>query len=301
LLTEEFSHGSGKRPVWIEERRFWLAIPLTHNAEIIGFVLLLEARAPIDLDWEVFELLHTVARQAASYLAEQDAAAALADAKLLEDYSKRFAFVVHDIKNLSSQLELVVSNARRHGDDPEFRADVMLTIEHSVGRMNRLLSQLKGGKTAAPAPVADVALAIDELVSLHPAPERIRVILPPERILVRMDPGNLLSALTHIVGNALEASGATGDVSIAVRRVDGHATIDVTDRGPGMEISFVRNALFRPFRTTKKDGYGIGAFQTREIVRSAGGTLEVLSTPGAGTTVSITLGLAAMPVLAARV
>src|SRR5208282_6371670 len=92
-----------------------------------------------------FELLHAVARQAASYICEERAAQALADARGLDQYGKRFAFVGHDLKNLAGQLRLIAENARGHGDDPAFRADAFRTIESSVERMNKLLSQLKAG------------------------------------------------------------------------------------------------------------------------------------------------------------
>jgi len=65
------------------------------------------------------------------------------------------------------------------------------------------------------------------------------------------------------------------------------------DDGPGMSAEFIRDTLFRPFGTTKKSGYGIGAYQARELIRRMGGRLEVASTVGAGTQFSIFLPLAA--------
>ena len=56
-----------------------------------------------------------------------------------------------------------------------------------------------------------------------------------------------------------------------------------------MNETFIRDELFLPFRSTKSGGYGIGAFQTRELIRMAGGDLEVISEPGAGTTMRIAL------------
>ena len=56
-----------------------------------------------------------------------------------------------------------------------------------------------------------------------------------------------------------------------------------------MNPEFVKNDLFRPFRSTKSQGYGIGAFECREYIRDMGGILEVESKLGAGTTVRITL------------
>ena len=62
-------------------------------------------------------------------------------------------------------------------------------------------------------------------------------------------------------------------------------------RGVGMDEAFIRNELFVPFRSTKSGGYGIGAFQTRELIRMAGGDLEVISEKDFGTTMRILLPL----------
>ncbi len=278
------------RPRWMTNRRFWLAIPLLHNRDLIGFVLLNEPRASYEVDWEVLELLHTVARQAASYLAQQAAANALADARMLEDFSKRFAFVIHDIKNLSSQLELVVTNAQIHGSNPEFKADAMQTIANSVTRMNKLLSQLRAQRqTEVSFGGVNVVATIRELLTSHPARERIRFSATSMNTHVRIDQAHLFSALSHLLDNAVEASGTKGKVAISVTADRAAVIIDVADEGSGMEAGFVRNGLFRPFRTTKRDGFGIGAFQTREILRAAGGSLEVVKSSGLGTTMRITL------------
>ena len=100
----------------------------------------------MELDWEAFDLLRAAGRQAASYLAEERSTKGLRDSELLTEYSKRFAFVVHDIKNLASQLGLMVTNAHRYIDNPEFQRDMLSTVEDSVSRMNKLLSQLKADR-----------------------------------------------------------------------------------------------------------------------------------------------------------
>ena len=92
------------------------------------------ARAPaVDraLDWEDFDLFaHRRARQVASYLAEERAQTALAEAqRLRSEFDRRFAFILHDIKNLVSQLSLVARNAERHADNPAFRADMIATLQ----------------------------------------------------------------------------------------------------------------------------------------------------------------------------
>jgi putative PEP-CTERM system histidine kinase len=268
----------------------WLAVPLSHRKEIVGFVLLDRAPYTIGLDWEAFDLLRAAGRQAGSYLAEERSTKVLRDSELLTEYSKRFAFVVHDIKNLASQLTLVVSNAKRHIEDPEFQRDMLRTVEDSVARMNNMLSQLK----ADAAPRAARLLDPDPIivaVAAQFAGSQVAVEFDneAEACAVAIDPERLRSALTHLVQNAIDVSCPTDRVIISSRRFAAQLLIEVTDNGPGMDDVFIREELFLPFRSTKSGGYGIGAFQTRELVRMAGGDLEVVSEKGFGTTMRIIL------------
>ncbi len=134
--------------------RTWLAVPLSRGGDIIGFVFLDRPGHNVVLDWESFDLLRAAGRQAASYLAEERLTKTLLNAELLNSYNRRFAFVVHDIKNLASQLGLVMTNARRHIDDPEFRRDMLQTVDDAVSRMNRLLDHLRAEVRCAPAAAA---------------------------------------------------------------------------------------------------------------------------------------------------
>jgi signal transduction histidine kinase len=81
-------------------------------------------------------------------------------------------------------------------------------------------------------------------------------------------------------------------------RIEGQlAVLDVEDTGCGMDEAFIREQLFKPFKTTKGDaGMGIGAFETREYIRSLGGDVEVSSRPGQGTLFRLRLPFSASPV-----
>lgn len=280
-------------PAWsFAPEKVWLAVPLSHRGEIVAFVLLNRANHPISLDWEAFDLLRAAGRQAASYLAEERSTKVLRDTELLTEYSKRFAFVVHDIKNLASQLNLIVSNARRYIGDPEFQRDMLQTVEDSVARMNNLLSQLKSDN----APRAPRLVDPDAVVSAVAAEFASSPVVVESRndavdCIVAIDADRLRSALTHLVQNAIEASRPSDRVIISSRRLGTRLLIDIIDKGPGMDQAFVRNELFLPFRSTKSGGYGIGAFQTRELIRMGGGDLEVISEKGFGTTMRIILPL----------
>ncbi|MGH7030040.1 MAG: XrtA/PEP-CTERM system histidine kinase PrsK, partial [Stellaceae bacterium] len=296
---------------WIQERardaaaegwpfaspRAWLAVPLSHRHELVGFVVLDRPTHAAGLDWEAFDLLRAAGRQAASYLAEERSTKGLREAELLTEYSKRFAFVVHDIKNLASQLGLVVSNARRYIDDPEFQRDMLQTVEDSVTRMNHLLNQLKSDPARRPTALRDPAAILAAVAADFAAGS---VVIDAggasgDRAsgdqIVPIAPDRLRSAVTHLVQNALDASPPGDAVVVSARRLGEQFVVDVIDRGAGMDEAFIRDGLFLPFRSTKSGGYGIGAFQTRELIRAAGGELEVISRQGAGTTMRIVLPL----------
>jgi putative PEP-CTERM system histidine kinase len=274
--------------------RAWLAVPLSHRGEIVGFVLLNRASRTVTLDWEAFDLLRAAGRQAASYLAEESSTKMLRENELLNQYSKRFAFVVHDIKNLASQLGLIVSNAKRYIEDPDFQRDMLRTVEDSVARMNHLLSQLKADAPAtqfSPLLVAPDSIVETVAAEFADGPVVVTTRTDAEDCVVEIDPERLRSALIHLAHNAIEASRPGDRVILSTRRHDAQLIIDIIDHGPGMDAAFVRDELFQPFRSTKSGGYGIGAFQTRELIRTAGGNLEVISEKGAGTTMRILLPL----------
>jgi putative PEP-CTERM system histidine kinase len=276
----------------IASEKAWLAVPLSHRTEVIGFVVLDRATHTITPDWEAFDLLRAAGRQAASYLAEERSTKVLRDSELLTEYSKRFAFVVHDIKNLASQLNLIVSNAARHIGDPEFQRDMLKTVEDSVARMNNLLSQLKADAAPHPPRLLNPNLVVGAVAAeFADAPVPVESRDEIGACAVTIDPERLRSALTHLVQNAVDVSSPGDRVMISSRRFGTRLLIEVTDNGPGMDDAFVRDELFLPFRSTKSGGYGIGAFQTRELIRMAGGDLEVISEQGFGTTMRIILPL----------
>src|SRR6202034_3417019 len=101
------------------------------------------SRAQFKLDHEVFQMLRVVGREVASRVAEQRAAQILSQTRELREYSQRFAVVLHDIKNVSGQLSMLLANAEVYADNPEFQRDMLATVRASVGKITRLLSRLQ--------------------------------------------------------------------------------------------------------------------------------------------------------------
>jgi putative PEP-CTERM system histidine kinase len=271
-------------PDWIlAETDAWIIVPLPHVGTLAGAILL--ARPPLDraLDWEDFDLLRVAGRQAASYLAEARAQDALAEARRFDEFNRRFAFILHDIKNLVSQLSLVARNAERHADNPEFRADMIATLRDSAGRMTDLIARLsqqqRGGGAEATGAVS-LRPVVDAAIARRPGqPIAIDGDCHPVALA---DPARLEQLLAHLVQNAVEASPAGTPVTIRLGEDAAQVWIDVIDRGSGMTAAFIRDSLFRPFVSSKPTGFGIGAFEARQLAEGMGGRIEVESMPGAG-------------------
>src|SRR5690606_12648962 len=117
----------------------WPVIELKTGERLIGFVVLSSPRTPFEIDWEVLDLLKTAQRQAAGYLDRMLAAEALLEARKFDSFNRMSAFVVHDLKNLVAQLSLMLKNAERHRDNPEFQKDMLETVAHVESRMRGLM------------------------------------------------------------------------------------------------------------------------------------------------------------------
>ncbi len=272
-------------PAWImADAHHWAIVPLIHFDRLAGAVLV--ARPPIarTLDWEDFDMLRIAGRQVASYLAEARGQEALSDAKQFDEFNRRFAFIMHDIKNLVSQLTLVTRNAERHADKPEFRADMIATLQSSTTKMNDLLERLSQHNTGRAEEPRSVVLG--PLVTQLAGAKRIQhpVIVAGNMALCALaDPARLEGALGHLLQNAIDASEPSEPVTITVMNQGEETGIEIADKGHGMTLDFVRGQLFRPFASTKDGGFGIGAFEARTIIVAMGGRLTVDSEPELGT------------------
>ncbi len=287
-------------PDWArEDAGIWLAVPLSRREQLTGILLLQRSLAPRDLNWEDVDLLRTLGRQGASYIAEAETQTRLDEARTFEEYNRRFAFVMHDLKNVVSQLALLLRNAEKHADKPEFREDMAATLKSSVTKMTDLLALMgkeKDGRTGVLPAVEAVDLSA-MMAMVAAAMRRSHAALQLEGadapVLVEGDAGRLEAMLTHLVQNAIDASTAESPVTMSMQALPRTVQLQVTDRGHGMSQAFIRDELFKPFRSTKEGGFGIGAYEAREIARAHGGRMDVHSRPGEGTRFVVVLPLKA--------
>lgn len=207
--------------------------------------------------------------------------------------------LLHDMKNLGFRLELLLGNLEEHYGDPDFKRSVVDLLHGTLGKLEATLENWSARKESL---FVKVALDLNDLVGEVLRAARLRDGSRPAGTRVETelgtvphvwgDPHFLTDALSSVLLNALEAAGPAGSVRVRTlvpARSRTRALVEIEDDGAGMAPAFVRGSLFRPFRTTKKGGVGLGLYTARQIVRFHGGDIRVSSTPGKGTVVRITL------------
>jgi putative PEP-CTERM system histidine kinase len=278
-------------PEWmLVENQAWVLVPLVHFEALAGVVLLARPQVNRMLDWEDFDLLRVAGTQVASYLAEARGQEALSDARRFDEFNRRFAFIMHDIKNLVSQLSLLTRNAERHAHNPDFREDMIETLKNSTARMNALLARLsqhnKGKREEARR--IELGFIAEQVAStkrmLHPV-----VISGDGQIMAMAEPARLEQALGHLLQNAIDASPDNEPVTMRIVDHPEGPAIEVIDKGCGMSASYIETSLYKPFASTKDGGFGIGAFEAKSIIGEMGGQIRVSSRPDRGTIFTIIL------------
>jgi len=286
-------YGSLELPEWLRNMpQAWLVVPLLVHDHMLGFIVL--ARSPVQshFNWEDSDLVKTAARQVAVHLAQLEASQALAEAKQFEACNRLTSYVMHDLKNLIAQLSLVVSNAAKHKNNPRFMEDAIVTVDNSVQKMNRLLEHLRSD-TMQTTETGTVELCemLDDVVQTMSNNTPVPTLdCQASGIHVHADRDRCGAIIGHLIRNAQDATPEDGRVIVRLFKRADRAIIEVQDTGTGMDESFIRERLFRPFDSTKgKAGMGIGVYEARDYVHRVGGDLEVISRVGEGTTFRVRL------------
>jgi putative PEP-CTERM system histidine kinase len=274
----------------LRDETLWIIAPLIHIDRIEGIAIL--SRPSIDraLDWEDFDLLRIAGRQAASHIAEAHGSEALAESARFEEFHRRFAFIMHDVKNLASQMALLARNAERHGDKPEFREDMIETLRVSADRLSQLMQRLSQQDRVR----VDQLMAVDIAIIVRRVATAARrqhgvTILGAQQAYARANAETVEQLLTHLLQNAIDASPEDAPITLRMDQDGSQMRLSVEDQGQGMSPLFIRNELFRPFSSTKEGGFGIGAYQARQLAEAMGGQLHVSSIEGRGTSFTLVL------------
>jgi len=290
----------------IQAMRAAACAPLQAGENVVGLLWLSEKRDDEEYTYEDAEFLGAMARQLGAALWFARLAEQLAETRQLESLNRLSSYVLHDIKNHVSGLSLVVQNARRFMDNPDFRRDALKTLEGTVASLTQLMNQVAGMARPTDLQVAPCELKglLDEAAAASglcgagatAADVRFRITCRGPETAV-LDRRLMLRVLINLLTTARESLGGPGEIELAAGLESDVAgaqnlVFRVRDTGRGMSEEFIRTSLFRPLATTKPTGLGVGLSQCRSIVEILGGAITVESRPGTGTTFAVHLPLA---------
>lgn len=271
-----------------------ICAPLATGGRLLGIMVLADRVRGVDYSAEEMDLLKTIGEQVGAALLNIRLSERLLEAKQMEAFQAMSAFFVHDLKNTSSMLSLMLQNLPKHFGNPTFREDALAAISKSVNKINDLIGRLTTLRQKMD--VVPVKTNLNELVERAVANWNRSGQIQIERSLnsvpvVEVDPEQMQKVLTNLFLNARDATGDDGSILVETGRRKEWVSLAVSDNGEGMSKEFIAHSLFRPFKSTKHAGMGIGLFHSRMIVEAHRGKLEVESKEGEGSTFRILLPL----------
>jgi hypothetical protein len=268
-----------------------LVLPLKAGQKAIGWVALGGRASGGAYSYQDRDLMRCVAAQVGDRLQHLLLADRLIMAREMEAFYECSTFFLHDLKNFVATLSLVIQNAERHGHNPEFQQAAMTTIGSTVRKMTALTGTVAAlSRDPSPKVVQlDLNRLVDDVLKSFNGSAPAALIrdakpVPP----VQGDPDQLRQVVLNLILNAQDAVGPEGRIVLRTEPVGRSAQLIVEDNGCGMDHATMTE-LFRPFRTTKGRGLGIGLYQCRKILQAHGGVLEVESEKGKGTRFMIRL------------
>lgn len=294
----------------------------TEDDPSVGLVFLVDDRVRDAFTPEEISLLETVGAQIGVVVANSRAYSRMKERDRLAALGSMAAGLAHEVKNplgaIKGAAQLLEEGAPAGADDPTSREFVGIILEE-VERLDRVVgSFLDYARPHAGNPVPlDLNAAVRRTVQIIQSQITdgaidVQLDLAEPLSRTKIDPEKFRQVLMNLVQNAIQAIDGQGKVTVTtqMRRggrvrvppADGalpasrrsltdeveHVEVSVRDTGPGISPKVLRN-LFIPFFTTKTQGTGLGLAISQSIVQNAGGTIEVHSQPGAGTTFTIVL------------
>jgi len=283
---DEFHKGSNR-----------VCVPVVHGGEVLAIIILGDRVSGVAFTEQDLDLLKSIGDQVVSGLLNVRLSQRLLQAREHEAFQAMAAFFVHDLKNAASTLNLMLQNLPEHFDDPAFREDALRGVGKSVNHINHLISRLS--QLRSELKIQPVDSDLNEVMA-----ETLAAFVPPKDFVVESVPSPLPrlpldrdqfgKVVTNLILNARDACASPGRLRLSTSRSGSWAVLEATDNGKGIAPEFIANSLFRPFKTTKANGLGIGMFQSKMIVEAHGGRITVESMPGNGTTFRVFLPLTAL-------
>lgn len=284
----------GENKEFFEKTNTSLVVPLMNNGNIIGFIILGKSLSNDTYNYEDYDFLKTLARQATSAIMNARLTEELSEAREMEAIGRISLFVLHDLKNLVSTLSMSVDNATENINNSDFQKDMLMTITNTVDKMRGLIKRLSDmpKKVKLNLETVDLVPLIKETIKPFLNGKTKVEVEYPEQLIGRIDREEIKQVIINLLLNAIDATNdENANIKIKIGTDDSMACVTVSDNGCGMSEEYIEKYLFRPFHTTKKKGLGIGLYQCKSIVEAHGGNIKVKSSKDLGTDFTVYLPL----------
>ena len=294
ILSNEQDYADSKLIDMVNSTQAVLCSPLVAGHDVVGFVMQGGDLSGEPYGVDDFQLLKALTTQAAVQIKNTRLAQDLIASKEVDVFSKMSAFIMHDLKNLTNSLSLLSQNARQNMDNPEFQKDAMNTIDQTITRMKGLIEKLSNVRKVVELKMETVELANlinNALGKLAPSRKKNVVITKKtdDLPLISVDRESIEMVVLNVLTNAYDSIEGNGKIYIEALLNGSNVNIKISDTGGGMSYDFIEQSLFRPFKSTKSRGFGIGLYQCKDVVEAHGGRIDVESALGEGTTFTIIL------------
>jgi putative PEP-CTERM system histidine kinase len=277
---------SGLSSEFSDEITILLIVPFFNANDLIGFIVLRDSDENIEYDYEDYDLLKTLASQAAANISNALLSEKLTEAKKMEVMDRVSSFIVHDLKNAASMLSLTTQNAEQHMDNPEFQKDAIRTVVNTTEKIKNIIEKLKilPEKAELHCSSADLGRCVQSEISEIQLNERVSLSYSAvEPVVAEFDKEEIRKVVSNLIINAMDATNGKGEIRIITGIEENMGYVKVSDNGCGMSREFIEKNLFRPFQTTKENGLGIGLYQCKTIIEAHAGVFKVDSKEGRGT------------------
>lgn len=203
--------------------------------------------------------------------------------------------VAHELNNPLNNISTSCQILREEieSSDLELKKELLSQIESETDRARDIVRSILDYSKSGKKETVNLNTVVREAVRFIKAemPPKVELLIDiPENITIFADPQQIKQVFLNLIKNSIEAIGEEGQVSLSARIHAPYVEISFSDTGKGMSQE-VLSRIFDPFFTTKEGrrGYGLGLFVTHNIIKEHGGTIDVQSEPGHGTTFVIRL------------
>lgn len=282
-----------------------LAISLVFDQKLLGFLFLTLNKTYLNYTLENIELLQIFARQVSIALANTFSYEELQQQQQRMFQNEKIALlgqltagIVHELRNPLTAITMTVSNMKQCLDETNYDKKIIERLwrsgQNSIQEMKQFLENMRTFSREdhclmEPIELRNIVEEIVPLLRKKASEHHVQFIQQvPTNLKLTCNAQRIKQVLLNLLLNGIEAMPTGGKLSLTGQAKEQQVIIKVADTGSGIP-EVLRNKIFTPFYTTKKEGTGLGLSIVKEIVEAHRGSISIASNAGQGTTFTLNL------------